>query len=252
MKIIKKIALILIVVLMIVIYITNRDTKIYYVSLGDGLSKGIDTNNNIGYGYSDYTKDYLKEIDKLEFYTKGFSNIDNRTTDIINNIKNNVEIIENDKTITIKQALMKADLITLSTGLNEILYKLTNENISDYEMYKYIDELLIDIDNLIDLVKRYCKEDIIILGFYNPFVNRNYKQNENINNVIMYANNKLKKEAEEEKIIYVDLYNLFKNNSKVFTSINSYYPNTDGYKLINSKIIDIIEKTILKNDNAIR
>ena len=68
---------------------------------------------------------------------------------------------------------MRADIITLSTGLNELLYKLQNENLDSYQMYKYIDNLIEDIDDLIDIIKKYCKEDIFILGYYNPYVNKN-------------------------------------------------------------------------------
>ena len=61
MKIIKKVGFILVIVLLIVIYITNKDTKVYYVSLGDGISRGINENDIEGYGYSDYVKDYLNK-----------------------------------------------------------------------------------------------------------------------------------------------------------------------------------------------
>ena len=139
MKTIKRVLVLLIMILVVVIYLTNKDTKIYYVSLGDGLGRGINANDKIGYGYSDYIKEYLEDIDKLEFYTKQFSDKDKRTTDIINNINDNIEIIEDSKPLTIKKALMHADIITLSTGLNELLYKLQNENLDSYQMYKYID-----------------------------------------------------------------------------------------------------------------
>lgn len=246
MKIIKKIAVIIIMILVIVIYLANKDEKIYYVSLGDGLSRGIDVNNKEGYGYSDYINDYLKSKDKLQIYTKKFSNIDIRTTDIINNIKDNVDTIENDKKITIKNALMNADVITISTGLNEILYKLENDSIDDYVMYEYIDELTEDIRELIKLTKKYCKKDIMILGYYNPFANRASFENKKINNIIIYANNKLMNMCDEEDLYYIDLYNLFKSNKKVFTSIKSYYPNSDGYKLISEEIINILDKKLTK------
>ena len=153
MKTIKRVLVLLIMILVVVIYLTNKDTKIYYVSLGDGLGRGMNANDKIGYGYSDYIKEYLEDIDKLEFYTKQFSDKDKRTTDIINNINDNIEIIEDSKPLTIKKALMHADIITLSTGLNELLYKLQNENLDSYQMYKYIDNLIEDIDDLIDIYR---------------------------------------------------------------------------------------------------
>ena len=241
MKIIKKVGFILVIVLLIVIYITNKDTKVYYVSLGDGISRGINENDIEGYGYSDYVKDYLNKINKLEFYTKKFSGIDYRTTDIINNIEDNIEIIQNNKKITIKKSLMNADVITLSTGLNEILYKINKDNLV-YVPYDYIDEVLNDIKKLINIIKKYCKEDIIFIGYYNPFIN-----DSKMDSIIKYANNKLIDICVNEDIYYIDTYNLFKNNNKVFTNINSYYPNIDGYKLISEKTIQIIQKNIIKS-----
>lgn len=244
MKTIKRVLVLLIMILVVVIYLTNKDTKIYYVSLGDGLGRGMNANDKIGYGYSDYIKEYLEDIDKLEFYTKQFSDKDKRTTDIINNINDNIEIIEDSKPLTIKKALMHADIITLSTGLNELLYKLQNENLDSYQMYKYIDNLIEDIDDLIDIIKKYCKEDIFILGYYNPYVNKNVS--DDIDKYIKYANNKLIELSKDEEIIYIDLYNILKNNSQVFTSVDSNYPNIDGYKLISREIIEKIEKKVIK------
>ena len=39
MKTIKRVLVLLIMILVVVIYLTNKDTKIYYVSLGDGLGR---------------------------------------------------------------------------------------------------------------------------------------------------------------------------------------------------------------------
>lgn len=248
MKILKNLIIICVVALMLIIYITNKDEKIYYTSIGDGISLGINSNEKIDYGYSDYVKDYLNDIEKIEFYTKKFSNKDKRITDIINDIEDNIKIKENNKEITIKKVLMKSDLITISIGLNEILYKLNNKDYNDYTMYEYVDQLLVDYEKLIDTIKKYCKEDILIIGYYNPFINKlNYKV---ANDIIIYSNNKLIDLCNKEGLHYVDLYNLFKNNRKMFINVNNYYPNIDGYKLISREIIKIIEKNIIKSSKT--
>ena len=71
-------------------------------------------------------------------------------------------------------------------------------------------------------------------------------KDENDSNVIKYANNKLIELSKDEEIIYIDLYNILKNNSQVFTSVDSHYPNIDGYKLISREIIEKIEKKVIK------
>ena len=35
-------------------------------------------------------------------------------------------------------------------------------------VYTYIDEVMEDMNELLSLVKEYCKEDIIVLGYYLP------------------------------------------------------------------------------------
>ena len=135
---------------------------------------------------------------------------------------------------------MHADIITISIGLNEVLYKLQNEKLNSYEMYSYIDTIINDIDELIDIIKRYCKEDIFILGYYNPF------DSIEIDNYIKYANNKLIDISKQKDIIFVDLYNIFKNKKNIFTNPQNYYPNIDGYKLISQEIINQIKKNVLK------
>lgn len=203
-----------------------KDDKIYYVSLGDGLSLGINENNYIDNGYSDYVKDYLKSKNKLKYYTKSFSKQDIRITDLINMINNNIEV----NNINIQNALNKADLITLSIGMNEIMYKYSNNTNKSY-LYDYIDSYIIDMENLIKLIKKYNNKKIYVLGLYNPI---NHTE---LDKYIIYSNNKLINLCNKENINYVDLYNIFKNNSHLIYNLNNYYPNKDGNKIIANEII---------------
>lgn len=236
MKILKRIGAVLVIIFLIIIYIANKDDKIFYVSIGDGISLGINNNGEEDIGYSDYVKDYLESINQLKYYTKEFSNSNYRVIDIINNIDDNIEL---DDSITIKKALMKSDIITMSIGFNEIMYKL-NSSDEDYLIYNYIDGLMEDIDVLIDKIKKYCKEDIFVIGYYNPYSydNSNY-------NIIKYANSKLINICNEEGIYYIDTYNMFNDGNVVIYKNN--YPSYDGYKLISNSIIKIIKEKIIKN-----
>lgn len=115
MKVIKKLALLFIFGLMIYIYIyiSNKDNKIYYLSLGDSLAEGFNSNGKIGYGYGDYVRDYINSKEKLEFYTKKFAKSGYRTIDLINDIQSNKSIEFDNKKIYIKNAISKSDIITL-------------------------------------------------------------------------------------------------------------------------------------------
>ena len=111
------------------------DKKIYYLSLGDSLAAGQTPNNTIAESYGDYVADYIKDKEKLEFYTKGFAKSGYRSIDLLNDLKSNKEITVNDKKITLKHALIKADIVTLSIGSNDLFYKLNIGNSFDMDEY---------------------------------------------------------------------------------------------------------------------
>ena len=72
MKLLKRLFVIIIFLLTLLTGLYIKDDKIYYISLGDELSLGINPNNYKSKGYSDYIKEYLENNKKLRFYTKEF------------------------------------------------------------------------------------------------------------------------------------------------------------------------------------
>ena len=221
----KKVIILIVIILTIFIGLNSRDNRIDYVSLGDGLSLGINENNYVSIGYSDYVKEYLESNNKLKTYTKEFSDKDARITDIINKINNN----EQEDNVSIQNVISNADLLTISVGLNEILYKYNNTNKA--YLYDYIDSYINDMKKLIKLIKKYNNKTIFVIGYYNP---TNYKD---LDKYIIYSNDKLISICSEENVNYVNIYNIFKNNNKLIYNINNYYPNKEGYKLISNEII---------------
>ena len=110
----KKLLTIIIVVLAVfLIYLGFKDENVYYLSIGDYLANGINPYGTKDYGYSDYVKDYLNENKKLEVFVSYVSN-NKRTIDIIKDIEDNVKIEVNGKKKTLQNALIKADIITIS------------------------------------------------------------------------------------------------------------------------------------------
>ena len=149
------------------IYLTTLDKKVYYVALGDFLAKGIGDNQ-----YSEEIQQNLEKKGKLEKYVAEFMRDDMRTTDYIKMIEENETRQVEGKTQTLKNALIKADLLTLSIGNNDLLYGLgmyNNEDIyTKKELEEKVDGVMKDIEKLFELLREYCKEDIIITGFYQP------------------------------------------------------------------------------------
>lgn len=250
MKFKKLIALSIIVLIVFLIYIMTIDRKIYYVSLGDSFAIGINPYGKIDYGYSDYIADYLKKSNILEFYTKSFAKNDYRTIDLIHDIEDNKETIVNGKKKTIKNALIKADIVTISIGSNDIFYKMgindMKYNLEKKEdIYKYIDEVIEDYNKLFSLLRQYCKEDIIIIGLYNPLSRISVIYSRNLEPGFVYANDKLKKLSKKYNAYYIDIYQIFKENPNYFPNPNDIHPNIEGYKVIANQIIDVIENNII-------
>lgn len=121
------------------IYFFNRDTLIYYVALGD---------KNHFY-YKD-VEQKLSNQDILEKSNFNYLKDNNKLKNIYKAINNNVEY-ENQ---TIKNALIKADLVTVYLDNNHLID-------SDFST---VDEEIKELTKLLKLIKSYCKEKIILIG----------------------------------------------------------------------------------------
>lgn len=140
-------------IILVIIFFMTRDKKIYYLALGDSLTAGQTPNNTISTSYGDYVSEYLKDREVLEFYTKKFAKCGYRSIDLLNDLKKNKKVKVKDKEVTIKHALIKADLVTVSIGTNDLFYKLNVGNEFDLnefdDIYTYVDESIKDVDKLL-------------------------------------------------------------------------------------------------------
>lgn len=232
----KKIIIGVIVVgLVFVICLTTIDRKVYYLALGDSLAVGMNAYNEQSYGYASQISDYFKSKNKLEVFVKDFAVEGYRTTDLINDITNNKTLTINNKEKTIQNALIKADITTISIGINDLLYHLTMDSGKPYDK---VDQVIEDINKLFKLIKEYSKEKIYVVGYYNPLPNHELKNQ--IEEVLLYANQKLAIICDKYNIIYVDVYDLFKYNDYLPNPTN-IHPSNEGYEAIANKIIALIK-----------
>ena len=113
-------------------------------------------------------------------------------------------IYSKNKKKTIQNAIIKADIITIWVGMNEINYKINNTNIN--ELYDYCDTILIDLEELFLMMRKLSKEKIVFINFYNP-------GDDKYNEVINYLNSKMNSIALEYKIDILDVSHLI--NKKI-------------------------------------
>ena len=203
-----------IIIITFLIYYFNVNHKIFYLSLGDYLSYGINNDNIVDNNYSDIIKNKNKY--NLENYVNYSSIDDYRVMDLINDIKYNKEVVYKNNIFKLQNLLIKSNLITVSIGMNDLIYA---KNID----YNYADQLLDDIEKLFIILRRYNKDKIYYLGFYNIIDN---------NDIIEYLNKNVKMICKEKNIKFVNI-----NKLQNYINYNNNYPSNDGYFYI-AEMID--------------
>lgn len=229
-KHIKLIVLILTCILVYFIYHHNNEYNITYISLGDGFSMGINTSGSKGYGYNDYLKDYLKKHKKLHRYYSDFSYQDIRINDLYKDILINDKNLEE---VNLKQALRESNLLTLSIGLNDLIYQSSLKQIhTKKERKEIISKVEKDLKKLLTEIKKYYKYDIYLIGYPNF-----YPQNSVEKSLLDELNKKYKELSTEIKVNYINIDDIFHKNSGYFTSRDNIYPLEEEYIEIYHKIL---------------
>lgn len=237
----KKILVIAVVLLSIFfIYLNTIDKKVYYLALGDSLAAGVNASGEEDYSYTDYIKSYLEDKNLLETYIDEYAVSGYRSVDLKRDIDDNKKITINDKSVTLKNALIKADLVTLSIGANDFFYYL---NADSSDLYNHISDVIEDMDSLFKTIREYCKEDIVVVGYYTPF--KEHQNIEQIDTIIKLANKKLKELCEQYKMQFIDVFDLFKNNNYL-PNPKDIHPSVEGYEAISKILIKEIDNILFK------
>lgn len=213
--------LILFFILIIISYKVMDKEEINYTVLGD---KNLFSNNIISKNFIDLIYEKLSDSDNLGFYSKDLIKDDSRIVDFINIIENNDKI----DNVNVQNILNRTNLLVLSVGNNEIYYKLSNiqtNEISEKEIYKYLDETFKDYRKLIEKIKKYNNGNIILLGYYN---NTNNKKN---NKYYKYINSNIEIYCNKNDLYYINTYNILNKNNDYIS--DNYITNEGNLALFN-------------------
>ena len=165
----KKILSILILIICVyLIYEGFLDRKTKYLYIG---------NTN----YNEYNK-AIKNKYNPKKYIEYIRDDDYRVMDFKNEIIDNIEINGN----PFQNQLIKNNIIVLSIGINDLEYKKELN-------YQYVDELILDIEETLRLIRKYNKDKIYYLGYYNK------------NEYYQYINMTLQKICEEMNVKYINI-----------------------------------------------
>lgn len=175
----------LVIFFVFVIYMANRDKKIYYLALGNS-ERYLGKEKN----YSFYIENYLKEEGIIEKAVYDYTG-DDRITSLIGKINRN----ERGKSSTLKNALVKADIISVKIEVPDLIAKLNDEYVIINDVYDYVDDLSVDLEKLFSVIRNYCKEDIVFIGYPNCY----HKE------IFDYLNKRFKRVCDKYNIIFVDI-----------------------------------------------
>lgn len=233
-KLTKLIAIVLIIASVFLIYQIFRNDKINYVSIGDSLAAGKNPYGEIGYGYSDYLAQQLKDEKKLSTYTKKHV-VDNATSkDLLESIKNNSQL---------KRDLRESDLVTISIGIYDFSENLKRDSIDVsrlLELKSIVKIIMPDIEGVIKETRKYAKKEIIIVGYYNPIPFLFNTSGSDLDQLFGYIDDEYRKISEKYNVKYVSMYQLFKNNNDFLPNPGDIHPSLEGYKAMSKEIIKIL------------
>lgn len=240
MRLSRKIKLLILIIMSLSVFfiykVTNHN-NINYTTLGDSLSYGKDCYGQIDYGYSDYIKDYLKETNKLKKYSKDYTKEDMTIDSLYNTLLSEQKVSNKNTKNTLKMTLRDSDYLTMTIGLNDLLYKLSlTSDFTDENLNIIIKEIDTSFDNLITEIRKVYNREIFIIGYYDV-----EKDNKYLSKAIKKLNNVYKENAE---VIYISTTELTENPNVFLPNPTSYYPNYKGYQLISNKIIAKIAKKL--------
>lgn len=236
-RLIKIIILSIIILSVFLIYKIFKTDKLNYIAIGDSLAAGQNPYGENGYSYSDFVAEKLNSINKLTSFTKKYAENSNTTKELIKDIET---------TSSLKKELRESDLVTVSIGMSDFLSTIKKESLNVNELLELktnVNQVLPNVKNAIQTIKKYAKKDIIIIGYYNPIPFLFNTSGSDLDKLFSYIDDEYQKIADDNNCKYISIYQLFKKNTDYLPNPTDIHPNLDGYKAIANKIIDSLEQS---------
>lgn len=243
---------------------SNEDVQLNYLALGDSLAAGINENGELAKGYADYFALSLKEVEGLKSYNKGFAVPGYKTTDLLNDLKNNVskpvinlEGIQKDE-IEIVTAVKEADIITISIGANDVLsfVKPDQEGKINIDMAAVTAGIKASGENyhaiLTNLKQLNPDVEIFVMGYYNPFpALENYKQQLSL--LVKTLDGAVKQIATANGAHFVDVAAaIAADESKYLPNPENIHLSAEGYQVVADRffeaLLSLAEEEVLLTD----
>ncbi len=220
----KLLFMVLILVFVFSIYHLFPKQKLNYIALGDSVAEGRNPYGETGFSYADFFYERLNQEGKIKDYKKEYSHSGYTTTDVINDIIRSGDI---------KRDLRESDLVTISIGANDFLdsLDLKNVNLDNIDLYKKnMKSIFPNIDQCIKEVRKYAKNKIYIIGYYNPLPFLYNLGSEKIDALFHSVDQAYQTIADKYDCVYISNYELFKEHPEYLPNPMDIHPNLKGYE----------------------
>lgn len=232
-KLIKYGILVILLLSVFGIYTIFKTDRLNYIALGDSLAEGMNPYGEVGYSYTDYLADSLKEKNLLSYYTKKYTKSGYTTQNLIAEITTNNHL---------KKDLRESDLVTVSIGANDFLKSFRMENLdvnNILELKPKVTSIFPNIEKCIEEIRKYAKGDIIIVGYYNPIPFLFNTSGNDLDKLFAYIDDAYQKIADHYNCTYISFYQIFKNNTSFLPNPMDIHPNLRGYEKIAEEILNL-------------
>ena len=226
-KIIKLVVLLIICSAIFFIYQKTKNNNYNILNIGDELSISINSYGIKEFSPAHYLKNELTKTYKKVRTNNKYSTYENSIKIMLEQLKYNNEI---------KKELSNTNIILLTLGYNDLIYKLNvSDELSESKFIKIMNAIEVDYNNLIKELRKYSKRKILVIGYPDTNKDEYYlkKGIRRLNEIL--ENNK--------NIIFINSYEILNDRNKYFSNPYSYYPNRYGYLEISK---EIIRKTLEK------
>jgi lysophospholipase L1-like esterase len=197
--------------------------------LGDSLAKGTGDETGLGFGKNvanSLSSETNKKIDVNNIAVNG---------DVSTGL---LRIIHQEETL---KAIEGSNLIFISIGGNEAKAFQNNKNVSSAADIKIAqDNYLNNLKEIINVITSENKNSrVVFIGLYNPFGEEIKEDNLKLLHDWNYKTEQLL--SSYSNIVFVPTYDLFKYNLDKYLAQDNFHPNSEGYKAIANRILEVLK-----------
>ncbi|MBN8234087.1 cell wall-binding repeat-containing protein [Halobacillus kuroshimensis] len=199
-----------------------------YTALGDSLAYGIQSDGSAGLSYADFLADDLRNVDRLEEFTKAFAVPGLTSEGLLSQMQTNEEAVK---------SAAEADLITISIGANDFL-KVFSKDPDELKNPEVVQSILQNVGENYGKVVHQIRTvnpdaKIFLMGYYNSFPAYPEEDQQQFIQLMNALNQTIQKVASASGSEYVATFEAVADNYDTYLpNPQNVHPGEKGYERI--------------------